>query len=351
MGMAASQARFLSLTARQSNVEFEGQQINQQRTTLSNESSNYYSQLCNMSVPTPPSSEDYTKTTYTFVDGNENNTINSLIAKKDGLYILNYTQAYETESVLSNGSVLVTKRENEGVEPTYYIGATKLRTLGQDDPTDAYLSSLPTAEKEQVLAMEATYAQLLKDKYGDEAWYVKYTQNSANGVYEPNFYNAIQIANADYSEKTGTSLSSIKSYTYGQTTETREIKNAQARVEQDTTGRFISIFICETDDEGNIRRDDKGNEIGSTYQLTTTTETDENAYNDAMNNYNYQKAQYEQSIQSINAQIEVIQAQDKDLELRLKQLDTEQSAISTELDSVKKVISKNVDTSFKAFSA
>ena len=60
MGMSATQARFLSLTARKSNVEFEGQQINQQRTTLSNESASYYSELCNMEVPTPPSVDDYT---------------------------------------------------------------------------------------------------------------------------------------------------------------------------------------------------------------------------------------------------------------------------------------------------
>ncbi len=32
MGLAASQARFLSLTARQSDVEYKGQQINQERT-------------------------------------------------------------------------------------------------------------------------------------------------------------------------------------------------------------------------------------------------------------------------------------------------------------------------------
>ena len=42
MGLSASQARLLSLTARQSNLEYEGQQINQQRTTLSNESSLHY---------------------------------------------------------------------------------------------------------------------------------------------------------------------------------------------------------------------------------------------------------------------------------------------------------------------
>ena len=62
MGMSASQARFLQLTARQNNVEFQGQQINQQRTMLSNESSQAYNSLLGMTVPTPPSKTDFTKT-------------------------------------------------------------------------------------------------------------------------------------------------------------------------------------------------------------------------------------------------------------------------------------------------
>ena len=69
MGMAASQARFLGLTARKSNVEYEGQQVNQQRTALGNQTANYYNDLLGMSVPVPPSIEDYTKTIYTFTDG------------------------------------------------------------------------------------------------------------------------------------------------------------------------------------------------------------------------------------------------------------------------------------------
>ena len=52
MGMAASQARFLGLTARMNNLEFEGQQINQQRTALSNKSASYYTDLLGMDVPT-----------------------------------------------------------------------------------------------------------------------------------------------------------------------------------------------------------------------------------------------------------------------------------------------------------
>ena len=99
------------------------------------------------------------------------------------------------------------------------------------------------------------------------------------------------------------------------------------------------------------KKDENGNEIGTEYQLTATTQSDDRAYNDAMNEYNYNKAKYDQDIQAINAKIEIIHGQDKDLELRLKQLDTEETAISTEMEAVKKVISKNVDSSFKTFNA
>jgi hypothetical protein len=357
MGMAASQARFLSLTARKTNVEYEGQQINQQRTSLSNESSNYYSQLCNMEVPTPPSSEDYTKTVYTFTDGSETNTINSLIAQKGGMYIVNYTQSYETESVVSNGSVIVTKK-TDGNNNTYYIGATKLREMNSDASVDdddikndPYLSTLEKAQVQDILTLENQYLTMLTEKYGTDEWFVKYQQNSSTGSYEPVFYNKQQVEDADYSDKTNTSLSGIKSYVYGQTTETREVKNAPARVEQDTSGRYISVCIYETNADGSIKTDDNGNQIGTEYNLTATTQSDDNAYNDAMNQYNYNKAQYDQEVQAINAQIEIVQSQDKDLELRLKQLDTEENAISTEIDAVKKVISKNVENSFKTFNA
>ena len=78
--------------------------------------------------------------------------------------------------------------------------------------------------------------------------------------------------------------------------------------------------------------------------------SDEDAYNDAMNSYYHDVAVYEKRIADINAQTEVIQQQDRTLELRLKQLDTEQNALQTEMEAVKKVISKNVEMTFKTFS-
>ena len=94
MGMAASQARFLSLTARKSNVEYEGQQVNQQRTALSNESANLYNKLTSIEVPTPPATSDYYETVYTFKTTELDNsssesteyTLNSIYTMPDGTY-------------------------------------------------------------------------------------------------------------------------------------------------------------------------------------------------------------------------------------------------------------------------
>ena len=68
-----------------------------------------------------------------------------------------------------------------------------------------------------------------------------------------------------------------------------------------------------------------------------------------MNQYYYANAQYEKMIQDINAKTSLIQQEDKQLELRLKQLDTEQNALSVEMEVVQKVVKDNVDKSFKTF--
>ena len=64
MGMSASQARYLALIAQQSNLEYQGQQINQERTVLSQQVSDLYNTLLGMEVPTPPSTQDYSTIVY-----------------------------------------------------------------------------------------------------------------------------------------------------------------------------------------------------------------------------------------------------------------------------------------------
>lgn len=619
MGMSASQARFLSLTARKTNVEYEGQQINQQRTTLSNESSNYYSQLTSMSVPVPPSTADYTKVTYTFTDGNAKNTITSLVATrntaKSGLYMLNYVQEIPSHNMVVNGTSIVTKTGDK-----YNIGTVELQQAGSDDSIEKFTKagipyeivvSMSADERANKLKVEQQYVAMASEKYANENWLVRYQKNSATGSYEAVLYSLKELQNANYNAVTGASLSGLKQYVFGETTESREIKNVQAKLTQDATGRYQTITLFNDDEiavttvqgdtrtpsqistsdawrareprlsdyvdsysspvlydqysvatrgchiraldgdskcykhvlahmlglslnldntinesaypkyfessisngisdvkinyddvrrtaihdtnqtpnmlaisnavndgyqpegktknytilaspytntstetgrlmsyyylrqgnatdtqkllsnyyvdsNGNIMNktlkqkcidlakaielynsgnldisnynvlssilvsidddiktftlnDQEGydsavarwqsmkpansepvigdistysvNGVGTTYTLTTTTESDDAAYNQAMNQYYYDKAQYDQMVQNVNAKIQIIQVQDKNLELKLKQLDTEQNAIQTEMDAVKKVISKNVESSFKTFNA
>ena len=78
MGMAASQARLLGLQARQTNLEYQGQQINQERTILSQQCTALYNSLLTMDVPTPPSTQDFTTIEYSGSDGATNFTIGTV---------------------------------------------------------------------------------------------------------------------------------------------------------------------------------------------------------------------------------------------------------------------------------
>ncbi len=69
MGMAASQARYLALTARKTNVEYEGQQINQSRLMLANQTADLFNQMLGLKVPTAPSYSDFSKLQYSYSDG------------------------------------------------------------------------------------------------------------------------------------------------------------------------------------------------------------------------------------------------------------------------------------------
>lgn len=393
MGMAASQARFLGLTARKTNVEFEGQQINQQRTTLSNQSANYYNQLLGMSVPVPPSVDDYTKTVYTFEDGALSNSISTMIAQKGGEYLISYTSSWTDDfAAVAAGQSIVSKNKNpkntnNAIDGTLYsVGAKELRKMGDafildkcdangnvtdtaaaymkngkyysdekctkeiKDPdkqsfklnknyNDEYLKSLSLDQLEKLQTEETKYISILNKQYapdGKESWMVRYVQNTSTGTWSPFFNKKSVLDSAIYSD-TGSSQSNIPAYTIGSAKKTEEVKGVTARLEQDSTGRIINVTL----------HSGKADEV--TYAVTTNTLTDQAKYDDAMNQYEYDKYQYDQSIQEINSKIEIIQSEDKNLELRLKQLDTEQDAISTEMDAVQKVIEKNTESTFKTF--
>ena len=90
MGMAASQARYLGLTARKTNCEWEGQQINQARTALANQSANLFNQMLALSVPDCPDKTDFTTIQYSYTDGNNKSVLDNWRQLSDSTKDYNY---------------------------------------------------------------------------------------------------------------------------------------------------------------------------------------------------------------------------------------------------------------------
>lgn len=149
---------------------------------------------------------------------------------------------------------------------------------------------------------------------------------------EQDLYDSI---NAPHDKTSPIDIQSKLAYYNASYVQTKIEATNHALLETDSNGRFTSVRF---DDDSIV------------YTLNTETVTDEAAYQDAMNEYNYKVQQYEKTIADINARTSIIQQEDRTLELRLKQLDTEQNALSVEMDAVKKVIKDNVDKTFKTFS-
>ena len=338
MGMAASQARYLGLTARKTNVEYEGQQVNQERTALANQSAGLFNQMLSLNVPTPPSANDYTKTEYVFTDNSTSQeyTIDSIYRNptpdENGDYHYTISTYKSKTDVLSNRSEIIstgsssnrfTVSKGENDTYTIQIGHNGSHTLIEPQTYSALTTKFQEADKnagaaESTITEDTTYFKFTDGK-------VEYYIPTSDGLqtledlmnYEGTLvmYSAESIAKTEYT-------------TYN---------DAVLVGAGDGTGRYSTVTF--TNENGDV----------VTCSLTQRTTQDDEAYDAAMETYNAEKAIYDKTINEINAQTEIIQQQDKTLELHLDQLDTEQQAIQTELDSVKKVIDKNIEETFKTF--
>lgn len=346
MGMAASQARFLGLTARKSNVEYQGQQINQQRTALSNESANLYNQMMELTVPTPPSTSDFYKTSYV-LEGSQSSYANSNY-KIDSMAKTYVTEGQYTVTLVHDVEYPAAKTVNYNIGTITTTGNTyniPIMESGVKVAGISYDSNNVNPKKDGSLAVEKNriyeadasisgYAECCPDTTPATKYYFYQDKNGNN-----NFITEQQLKDVVAGEYGDTKLPVQRMYEYTKQETTQVI----ASLEKSTTnGRYTSIQIADNEDyPAEIR--------GAEFSLTTVNEMDQNAYDDAYNDYEYNKTMYEKSIADINAQTEIIQNEDQQLELRLQQLNTEQNAISTEMDSVSKVIEDNVEKTFKVF--
>ena len=436
MGMAASQARYLALTARKTNCEWEGQQINQARTALANQSANLFNRLLDLEVPNAPKTTDYTELQYSYSDGENESVLDSWqqlsSADPNYNYIVNhyyyadvYTgsqkylenpqvqtkgelqeedltpQVQDVQINYADGTGIITLQDGTTINVTGIKNVqmdTKLENslrdfetavgLAQDDgilntddvygyqdsngtwhffleeelenaqPVDysttyspAFVGNSKLTELDQLTDDQAAeLAQILRDcsdtsiadylsfdndgnlVYNGEGIYTFDLQGKTYFTTEKDLYNSMQT---QYNYEKPIDVQEKLAYYNASYIQTKIEETNHALLETDGNGRFTSVKF---DDDSVV------------YSLNVETVTDEAAYQDAMNEYMYKKEQYEKTIADINAQTSIIQQEDRTLELRLKQLDTEQNALATEMEAVKKVIKDNVESTFKTFS-
>ncbi len=174
MGMSASQARLIALTARMNDIEYQGQQINQQRTTLSNQVNALYNQLLEMSVPTPPSTSDYTKVQYSgtadaskFTLGNVVPTGKNDIGDNTYTVQFNYKRSGNSVSKSTTQAQVKSTPKTIGVKSATNITKTYLKTTTTNKAGDAIETSTGLDKDTQVLIKVTDATKLANLNYSN----------------------------------------------------------------------------------------------------------------------------------------------------------------------------------------
>ncbi len=419
MGMAASQARYLGLTARKTNVEYEGQQVNQARTALANQSANTFNELLALEVPTAPSTQDYTTLQYSYEDGSYSEVITSMTELTDDPNYNYLVTHYHYSDVFTgvqnnrpNPQVMLGTDAVQGQMANVIYDDVNNTYAVDNQPVEAY-DALNTDQREMYERICQEYPDLAEvapsDLFiytdaNDEMHFTTRTDlenavanppvagaesNEYHLTYEKPTYVGnceLQAYNADdpelkaayeeickqFPNSTFATSPEDEIYTYEYQGRTyfaceQDLRDAAISVpdiskpteNQNPLTQYYAEDIktkIERQEKAFIDFDENGRPYSIKYEnstavlpLNTETITDEDAYNDAMNQYNYDMQVYEKALADINAKTEQIQEQDRTLELRLRQLDTEQEALQTEMEAVKKVIEKNIESTFKTF--
>ena len=287
MGLAASQGRYLCLTARNSDLVYEAQQISQQRMALANQTQlvakEYNEAMSNTVMKAILPNQDAQRLTYDLLTNQDPNT---------GLCM---------RVVDLNGNVVV---------PGEYIEVTHPAESEDEKPITYKITSsaefikryLPDIDGELALDLGLKSLEQIsayyKENYPDSAYQLKVVDKSNMNIVgtKDNITTDPYCTDPDYLQDMLTS--------------------GQYLLQQSAPNEQWEDFVWQG-----------SSSISEEYDTT----------DDAVAEAKYESAMIE------------IQKKDKLLELRLEQVQTEQSAVEKEMDSVKEVISKNIENGFKTF--
>ena len=286
MGFAASQTRYLSLTARKSDLEYQSQVINTRRLQLAYKSAE--------------AAKAYTE------------GMNNKIIKVAKYGTTNGTTTKEWEelnfsNLLSNGYQLI-GANGASLQPspyTEYISGSSITSLIYDGLTESQKESC-TKNADGTYTVTATIRKDTDPSYNGMDIQTLLVSGQAQIVTKAFFQYLCQhgYGTGRYVDDDGKEISYSELLDKWQSSpETSDIATI-VDWRSDTTSTFKQSYYTE---------------------------------DDAQVNADYEAATAE------------IQAQDKMLEMEIKNIETQHKAIETEMESVKKVIDKNIENSFKSF--
>lgn len=289
MGLAASQGRYLCLTARMSDLVYEGQQISQQRLQLSKE--------------TQLAADEY--------NDSMNNTILQATTPEGGVQRLTYDIITSQDPfsglcmriVDLDGNVVVPEEEKT-------LTASSKDEEGNDvvqsftSPSAFIQKYMTDLSEEDTLKMSNwdmdNIGKYYKEHYPDSGVTVEVTSNINEGL-----------------RKQG------EAFLYD-----KNCKDPEYLQQMLEDGQWYIQQVSSTNENEWENVAWQGHTAFS--QVSDTSD-------DAAAEAKYEAAMAE------------LQRHDKVLELRLEQIQTEENAVEKEIDSVKKVVSDNIDKSFKTF--
>ncbi len=364
MGMAASQARLLTITARLHDVEYKAQSIQNAKIQLSTQSDQVYQDYLEALDATTLTVSDISGNliTATFntlcginaVDtGNQyalRDSNNRLIVSdeiKDGYdkFIADGgTDAYQFGLYMVDGDSGNSMNLNSLEEDEYAVYEANVNNGSEaDEAMEALIekmndiltengvsdyNELDDDAKKEYDELELAFKNKLYSAYADQV-YARNTGNDADDFdwdsfnYYVNIFKQIQQAGG---------CVSISDY---------DGTNGDAANDSDWLQNMIqcgkiSLCIVNTDDDGNVTFSTSSPSSDTYVSYTTTTEIDKTALAKAEAEYEYQTKQ--------------IDKKDEQYDLDLSELETERTALTTEYESVKKVVDDNIERTFGIFS-
>lgn len=290
MGLAASQGRFLCLTARMNDLVYEGQQIAQQRMALAAESKNiadaYNDAMNNKILQCTTPANGTTQLTYeTIINQDPNTGLCMRIVDVDGNVV-----SLPESKYLSVSSYVTDEEGNET------INTEEFKTIGAF--ISKYLPDMSDDEISKCIAMDV-----------DEFWTYYGENYSVDGI-------SVSVKSTLSNGLKGDD----ERYCFDE-----NCRDPQYLQNMLTSGQWLLQQVQNHEWESIVWQ-------GST-MISEVYDTSDDAAAEA----------------TYEAAMKDLQKKDKLLELRLEDVETQEQSVEKQIDSIKEVISKNIEDTYKTF--